>query len=36
VSLFDACVPVLLRRHALLARERVSAWLPDDDRLQEG
>jgi hypothetical protein len=30
LSLLDAAVPVLLRRHALLMRERVSLWLPDD------
>lgn len=36
VSLVDSTVPVLLRRHALLARERVSGWLADDDSLQHG
>ena len=30
LSLLEAALPVLLRRHALLMRERVSHWLPDD------
>jgi predicted unusual protein kinase regulating ubiquinone biosynthesis (AarF/ABC1/UbiB family) len=35
ISLIDVAGPVLLRRHALMARERVSGWLRDDAWLQE-
>ena len=34
ISLIDVAGPVLLRRHALMARERVSGWLRDDAWLQ--
>jgi aarF domain-containing kinase len=34
ISLIDVAGPILLRRHALMARERVSRWLRDDSWLQ--